>query len=137
MNVVWAVYVFFIILTVNGISVERFCSVNEEYRWDSYESTCDKVLHRSWTLKKWDGCFCKSGFIRDENTNSCITVESCSDRVCKEENTELNLFGRLTVCNGSGISSSITYPLGYFPICTCKTGYAIKIHRCIPKSECT
>ncbi|XP_067143889.1 uncharacterized protein [Centruroides vittatus] len=127
-------FVFFI-YEINGILGSENCNENEVYLVDKCEPTCDNIFELPCSNgNKFTGCFCKVGFIR--SGTQCISVEECSTRICTRSNTELNFEGRITRCNDDGTTRTFTYPLGYFPMCSCKIGYASKNKICIPESDC-
>ncbi|XP_023217147.1 uncharacterized protein LOC111619616 [Centruroides sculpturatus] len=133
--------VFVIFLQINEVKLNRFsitkCLQNEEYRNESCESTCDKLFSRPcYDEEMYSGCFCKSGFVRDDTTDKCFPIEDCSKRICKKPNTELYLKWKITMCSGPGTTRTYNYPQTILPICFCKEGYASYFGDCVPVSKC-
>ncbi|XP_023232665.1 uncharacterized protein LOC111632477 [Centruroides sculpturatus] len=127
----------FMLCAVDGSNIIE-CGVNEEYKVDC-ESPCESVLEEPCLGQpKYSGCMCKTDFIREKSTNNCIPIEKCSQRVCQEPNTKLDLNGRFTVCTGPGLAYT-GYPFRPQPVCTCENGFASSepnLNECIPVSEC-
>lgn len=129
-------FLLFAAYTIDG-NESITCKENEIYKENGCEPNCGNVLTEpclGQTVSS-SGCFCAAGYLRDENTTECIPVQECSTIVCTEENTELNLSGRFTVCTGPG-KSYTGYPFRPQPVCTCKIGFARSSEGCIPVSEC-
>lgn len=138
MHIMWKLLILTaIIAKLQGASINEICGKNEEYKHESCEPTCSNVLDQPClSTKKYDGCFCKHEFIRDEK-NKCIPVEECSKNICKMPNEELNLNGHLSFCNGPGTSYTLTFTFDVVKICFCKNGYARKHDACVLIKECT
>ncbi|XP_023217141.1 inducible metalloproteinase inhibitor protein-like isoform X4 [Centruroides sculpturatus] len=137
-RIMWKLLKLIIVVTaVNGVPINQLCGKNEEFRHQSCEPTCNRVHDQPCSVvEKYDGCFCKTDFIRDEK-NKCIPVGECSKKMCNMPNEELNLNGDLRFCNGSGTYYTTKFKFDVIKICFCKDGYAKKHDACVPIKECT
>ncbi|XP_023224657.1 uncharacterized protein LOC111625674 [Centruroides sculpturatus] len=125
----------FLVLAIDGAKTQR-CGVNEVFEDARCEPYCDNALDDPcYQQVERSGCFCQTGYIRDQRTKKCIRLEQCSSRVCRQPYMELDLNGRFTICSGPR-QSYTGYPYRRKPACACISEYAESRGGCIPISQC-
>ncbi|XP_013179678.1 PREDICTED: von Willebrand factor [Papilio xuthus] len=92
------------------------CEENEEFMscGSACPATCSQPEPLECSLACSIGCFCKSGYYRDDVTNKCVTLDKCSIKPCTKENEVFDM------CN-AGCQPSCKDP---DPVCTkvCSSG---------------
>ncbi|CAG4942794.1 unnamed protein product [Parnassius apollo] len=64
----------------------QVCGENEEYKscGSACPPTCSRPEPEACILVCREGCFCKTGYYRDESTNRCVKRDQCSENRCPE-----------------------------------------------------
>ncbi|CAH2044251.1 unnamed protein product, partial [Iphiclides podalirius] len=64
------------------------CQENEEFMHcgSACPATCSQPEPLVCSLVCSVGCFCKSGYYRDEGSNKCVTLDKCSVKPCSNKN---------------------------------------------------
>ncbi|CAG4942782.1 unnamed protein product [Parnassius apollo] len=115
----------------------QVCGENEEYTTcgSACPPTCALPEPGVCTLDCRVGCFCKSGYYRDEITGKCVTLDQCS--VVCGENEEYNSCGSACprMCNKPAPEACIQVCRAG---CFCKPGYCRdeSTGKCIEQSKC-
>ncbi|CAG4942802.1 unnamed protein product [Parnassius apollo] len=123
----------------------QLCSENEEFKvcGSACPPTCSQPEPDACISVCRMGCFCKSGYYRDESTNECVKQDQCSEiametyQLCSE-NEEFKICG--SACPPT---CSQPEPDACIPVCRmgcfCKSGYYRdeNTNKCVKRDQCS
>ncbi|KAG5675306.1 hypothetical protein PVAND_005218 [Polypedilum vanderplanki] len=67
---------FIIVISKADTEIKKVtCGTNEEYTCRCSDSVCNKIDRKCFRCQ--NGCFCKSGYVRNEDYGICILPSSC------------------------------------------------------------